>query len=356
MLLRSLLLLTVLLGTRPLAGYSASEQTHRLRDKLLFLCHFHKAGGTSMIHFMQDYGLQGIHDVGAHKKPPLSWLPGPKHKHPSTKYKKTFAASAPNASRGVLGIWSSDQLLVRSTVNGSQIDATPAGDPSFYWDVYSTGVDLVVTEYNFLQPPQFEAMKTAADFVAMVRDPWGRFHSTFEKELDQLCVGGQNKHRHEISRKAQKCLEEHRLVDWVKLPLGMPKSSPRTRQFPGMLAPNYYTRMLNGLLDQPRVAMNASHLQLAKTVIAQFDLLLYLEMNTSRRDGAFDSFFPDSAERGVRLGTKSNNFLKQVPGYSTIQQANLLAKPAFDELNVLDNELYAFIKDLVDTRPLAARS
>lgn len=305
-----------------------------------------------MIHFLQNSGLKSIHDVGAQHRHPLNLLPGPKNRHPSLKFKGYFDKNDRYANLGVLGLWSSDQLLVRSIVNGTPIDPAESGNPAFYEALYQQGVDMVVMEYNFLQPSAFIGMHETVEFITMFRDPWARYRSTYEKELDQYCVGGKHAHKKNIQESARKCLrrEQNRLDHWMYLPNGLPPSSRRNRQFPGMLAPNYYIRMLNGLLDQPTLELNNSHLEAAMEVLLKFDTILYLEMNESIRDAVLRSLFSTVPDKTVSLPSKSNNYLKELPLYETIHKESLNARQYFEEHNKLDRQLYNYAITVVEAR------
>ena len=114
-----------------------------------------------------------------------------------------------------------------------------AGDPEFWDGLKSKGKDFVSLEGNFLTPDQMKnSSKSCIHFLTTLRDPWRRFRSTYERELWLAC---QDKRE---GAEREDCIAQNSLSKWMQ---EREYQFPRHSLWGGILAPNYYIRMLNGI-------------------------------------------------------------------------------------------------------------
>jgi len=119
------------------------------------------------------------------------------------------------------------------------------------------------------------------------------------------------------------------------------------------LYPNYYVRMLNGMADSCDTLLTRDHLEVAKSVLASFDVVLILEDPSSSLEHIF-KFLGDFSkseakkvrDRAVSMPKLSSNLLKKMPFYEEIRASIDAMKTLFENENGLDIELYQFAIDL----------
>eukprot|EP00980_Cylindrotheca_fusiformis_P014751 scaffold4019_cov69-Cylindrotheca_fusiformis.AAC.1 len=197
----------------------ASNDNHYRRKCMLIYIHFHKSGGTSMVEFMEnELKLKNRYRFSLRGKP---------------KRGKDLSFRA-NSANG---------LLIFSTANRATIARHRAGQPQFWQNLRRSGSDFLSLEYNFLTPEQFDNLSDSCiQFWTYIRDPWRRFRSTYERELQTECQNVKNNARN-------KCVSENSLENWMK-PNNIKRQYPRNNIWGGILHPNYYVRMLNGINDR----------------------------------------------------------------------------------------------------------
>jgi hypothetical protein len=289
---------------------------HFHEDCHLIYVHFHKAGGTSMVNFMQEQmNLKNIQQGRA-----IDAIPeGP------------------------------DLVIYRPWTHGIRISSVSevgtlehrAGQPKFWTNLKKRGCDFVSLEYNFLTPPQFDSVfSSCIQFWTILRDPWRRFRSTYEREVQMECG---NKKKYEDEDDRANCTSKNSLEEWMKTG-NLPKQFPRKNSWGGTLYPNYYVRMLNGINDRRSVAkqvpLTEFHLEQAKSVLRRFDLVLLLENQTDTLS-RMDHFFNIRTD----LPKKSNNGLKAWPLYEKVVNEANKQRDLFEEQNVLDRKLYNYVKE-----------
>lgn len=293
--------------TTTVSTTSGIHDGHFHKECFLIYAHFHKAGGTSMNDVMErQLSLAGIHQST-----------------PAIVHGNDLSVNTSTA----------DGLFISSTDN--RVDSEHrAGKPEFWNNLKKRGPDFASLEFNFLTPQQFDNLADSCiQFWTVIRDPWRRFRSTYEKEL-----------QHELALTkgdipklvAKNCLEE-----WMKAG-NLEKQFPRNNIRGGILYPNFYVRMLNGVNDQvtETPVMTEFHLERAKSVLRRFDLVVLLEdrIDALRR---MKSFFNQT----IVLPKHSNNKLKHRSFYDTVVAEANEQESLFEEQNVLDRKLYDFVKD-----------
>jgi len=334
-------------------------------SRLVLFLHIHKAGGTSVLEFMKDSNYTSIYKANAHLKPPLVQL-----------------LSTNNATLPIYGLYGArcDQMQISTfpgkeipipmkcrtkqgyVPNGSKegsysslpISDTPPlqlSDSSLWRGIHAAGADYVAFEYNFLPPSVFvdffDDIRPTIASVAVLRDPWRRFHSTYQRELFRKCLSKGKKKKKKKKKKpvvdVTKCIRNNSLMAWMK-----DSSFEPNAVYPGILKPNYLVRMLNGIADQPNLTLTQDHLESAKVALEQFDLVLYTEMPQEERTAALRSFF--GTDDRAELKHISNNYLKDFPDYEKVVAMSSLWENKFYKLNAFDMELYGFAKILVERR------
>lgn len=291
-------------------GGKQTKSTRRY-DKLILFVHFHKSGGTTMISYLSnELQLTGT------KTAKEEWLEGSgmTWAHPMTH----------------------DSLWIHSINSSSTTAPHRTGEPGMWTYLYHQGLDFVSLERNFMQPSHYRTASGAFRAFTILRDPWSRFRSTYERELQLRC-------REEKEEKHIECLQKNTMEHFMKY-------SPFPRKshgFGGILYPNYYIRMLNGINDQENPPpMTRQHLETAKQILSNFELVLMLEKSDSYIRQQLNLFFGKqaSSKQQHSLPHRSNNGLKKEPMYEHIQNRTMRMKPAFDKQNQLDIELYEFVK------------
>ena len=329
---------------------------------LYIYIHFHKAGGTTMILYFNKYlKLQNVLQA-----------------------KSTITNGK-------------DVGLFKGTANGFGIYSTTwypddgsnssqnsrAGQVSFWNALHSEGVDFVSLEKNFMSPNQFHNVvlesspdvsynnnNTNIQFITMVRDPWTRFRSTYERELWLVCESWIKEIYKKQEERAQQrdatqtvtltrgktpqhhlqkqCYQANTMNIWMdnSTSISLKYQYPRRNSWGGILAPNYYVRMLNGINDQKRTAEELSlgeeHLQKAKEVLSKFHQVWILE-DPDLDEHVHDYF--NWNRRTDKLPHNSNNYLKRWQTYPEIQTDVIKEKSIFDSQNGLDIELYDYVKN-----------
>jgi len=293
-------------------------------DRLVVFLHFHKSGGSSIIKYLtKQLGMIGTASI------PQPWsLNGTKMK-------------------------GKDLILKRGSDNGLRIRSihpgiSRAGNPEFWKSsFYRQGIDFVSLEYNFVTPEQFmNSLSHVARTFTIIRDPWSRYLSTYERELVLLCQRKQKERL--ISPSTRACYGNNTLKDWFGNVV-----SPRKGRWGGILQFNFYVRFLNGINDQPKVNVTTEHLEIAKKILAGFDLVMLLEYPDELKLQKLDHFFGNQTDvANQKMPSVSNNYLKRDTMYETMHTESMKMKQLFDEHNRFDLELYDFVKnELLATQP-----
>lgn len=293
-------------------------------DLVLFL-HFHKSGGSSMIEYLRsERNWNGTESVAA--KDDIDFV-------------KQYRGKL-KIQRGQGG------LVAKSSSKFPKDSPSPLGDPAFWANFRSHDrrVDFVSMEYNFMDPSQYWNVSACCFRVlTMMRDPWERFHSTYERELYLHCRD---------SDEPTKCLQINTLQSWMN-ENSAKYTFPRRGVWGGTLHPNYYVRMLNGINDQRNVSLTREHLENAKALVSDFELVLLLEAADEHKLQQLECFLGNSSPEDVSPRSRlvmphvSNNGLKLSPMYSTIRNETAKMRATFDRLNQLDMELYKYVKENV---------
>lgn len=118
--------------------------------------------------------------------------------------------------------------------------------------------------FGWPSPENFHRLMTGFEggVVTVMRDPWSRFKSNYEKDFSECGPRCEFNTPREFAQ-----IGEH-------------------RHYGGTLysRPNFYVRMLNGLAgDHPWLRINRTHLAAAKNVLQRFDAIIFLEQNASQR-------------------------------------------------------------------------
>ncbi len=188
---------------------------------------------------------------------------------------------------------------------------------------------------NFLTPDQMRnSSKTCRYFLTTLRDPWRRFRSTYERELWLAC---QDKRE---GAEREDCIAQNSLSEWMQ---EREYQFPRHSLWGGILAPNYYIRMLNGInYDSHHEVLSEVHLEQAKSVMRRFDVVTLLE-DTRDMKNKLETFFNTTTDDD--LPSISNNYLKSWPSYETIVAKSNEQTDLFKEQNRLDLEFYNWVKE-----------
>lgn len=123
-------------------------------------------------------------------------------------------------------------------------------------------------------------------------------------------------------------------------------TGPREKEWVGILHPNYYVRMLNGIGDFPRGSIvTRDHLEKAKEVLRKFDVVMILEDPDQVNLDKMTKLFGTMDEKMPTIPKESNNGLKEHPLYRTLRR-NIIdpVQTLFREQNQLDIELYQYVK------------
>lgn len=239
-----------------------------------------------------------------------------------------------------------NNLRLKSNL-GNRIE-TRASSTSFWWSLYQRGLDFVNLEYNFLMPKDYFHVKSVFWTLTTIRNPWDRFRSTYEKELSMRCRKCKMCSNLTIS-----CYEKNNMGEWMDNHIGI-LSPQRVDNWGGILHPNYYTRMLNGLGDRPDLELDESHLDMAKRILDTFDNVLILEDTDESKLEKMMTFLGDDSDhfrnRKTRESTQfpkqSNNVLKADPMYKTVRTEIDQYQVRFEEENTLDIKLYEYAQSI----------
>ena len=307
-----------------MADYETAMVTGRHCDKLVLFLHFHKGGGTSMINYLHKRGLRTDFRVNSDPARFDEFQDG---------------------DDMILAPWKNN-LKLKSNV-GTSI-RTRASSTDFWWSLYQRGLDVVNLEYNFLMPKDYFNVTSVVRTITMLRNPWDRFRSTYEKELSTRC-----RKCRLCSNLTMTCYEDNNLGYWMSDYKGV-LSEQRVDNWGGILHPNYYTRMLNGLGDVPDLELNKSHLETAKRVLDTFDNVLILEDTDESKMHKVRNFLGNDAivnsdgtiKEGTLFPTKSNNLLKNDPLYKKVREIIDHYQDLFDKRNELDIELYEYARSI----------
>eukprot|EP00957_Ditylum_brightwellii_P082462 6269743-Ditylum_brightwellii.AAC.2 len=246
-----------------------------------------------------------------------------------------------------LSVWSCNLRLTNNWVSKGKDNVSRASSTDFWWSLYQRGLDIVNLEYNFLLPEDYFKVQSELWTVTMLCNPWDRFQSTYKKELSRRCRKCEDV---KCTNLTETCYEENNMEMWMYHGTGI-QSKEQRRRWGGILSPNYYTRMLNGLGDVHDAELTQSHLDTAKKVLGTFDHVLILEMPDASKIEKLNAFLGDDINdrklKGrVGFPSQSNNILKEDPMYRTIRNKIDKHKGLFEEQNKLDIELYAYAKEL----------
>eukprot|EP00559_Dactyliosolen_fragilissimus_P000125 CAMPEP_0184873724 /NCGR_PEP_ID=MMETSP0580-20130426/41999_1 /TAXON_ID=1118495 /ORGANISM="Dactyliosolen fragilissimus" /LENGTH=607 /DNA_ID=CAMNT_0027376659 /DNA_START=1020 /DNA_END=2843 /DNA_ORIENTATION=- len=287
--------------------------TGRLCNQLVVFLHFHKGGGTSMIEFMHSKGLRT--DFRINSDP-----------HRFNEFQDTediFVAKYKN------------NLRLKNNIASMEGTSSRASSTEFWWSLYERGLDVVNLEFNFLLPEHYFNVKSVLWTLTMLRNPWDRFRSTYERELSMRCS----------KNFTVSCYENYNLETWFKNGTGI-LTEKRFELWGGILHPNYYTRMLNGMADLPHIQLNKSHLDIAKHVLSTFNHVLILEDLEESNMQKLTTIFGRNSTGEDSFPSLSNNSLKNDPMYATIREVIDGYKSIFDDQNILDIELYAYARSI----------
>eukprot|EP00980_Cylindrotheca_fusiformis_P015301 scaffold4266_cov83-Cylindrotheca_fusiformis.AAC.6 len=300
---------------------------------LLIYVHFHKAGGSSMINFMEkEVGLAGVDILYDNQSNIFSNGPD-----------LAIRKKSPNGLI-VVSSSSSSPSMTNDNNDDPAAEHHRAGKLEFWTNLKKHGCGFVSLEYNFLTPTQFEKVISndnghhrhdeCIQFWTLLRDPWSRFRSTYERELQMRCQ----------REKYTDCISNNTLEEWMK-PKNLAMQYPRNGKFGGTLYPNYYVRMLNGINDRVQeMVLTEFHLEQAKSVLRRFDLVVLLEnQNETTTRTRINRYFNLTANNA--LPKKSNNNLKKWSIYQNIVESANKQRDLFERQNTWDRKLYDFIKD-----------
>jgi len=207
-----------------------------------------------------------------------------------------------------------------------------AGDPEFWKNLKLQGNEFVSLESDFLTPDQMKNIShSCIHFVTIVRDPWSRFRSTYERELFLKYIG----------LRRGLCVAKNSLDKWMKEE-NTNHQYPRENAWGGTLSPNYYIRMLNGInSDTNHQELTDFHLEQAKSIMRRFDVVALLEDATDMKN-KIDTFFGATSDD---LPVISNNQLKKWPSYQAIVAKANKQRGLFEEQNLLDRQFYNWVKE-----------
>ena len=121
--------------------------------------------------------------------------------------------------------------------------------------------------------------------------------------------------------------------------------SKRLEQWVGILYPNYYVRMLNGVGDwPPKTRLTRDHLEKAKAVLNTFDAVLVLEDTDDINMQKLHGIFGKTSEEVDPMPNVTNNLLKFDQMYGLISKETAAMKRLFEDQNQLDIELYNYAR------------
>ena len=167
------------------------------------------------------------------------------------------------------------------------------------------------------------------------------------RELEIHCKKQPNR------KKLAKCMWNYSLEKWMKDHKGV-MHEDRVKLWGGILYPNYYVRMLNGIGDAPRTNLTRGHLEKAKQVLDSFDSVLVLEDGDEANLAKLQELLGNevglvqnrkwASKIAVKIPKTSNNELKNDREYKKLRARMDYMKPLFDKMNQLDLELYEYAK------------
>jgi len=281
----------------------------RVCDKLTLFLHFHKAGGTSIISYLNSNGI-----TSKITKRELQ--------------KRTIQ----HYNNGLLYLQDWNMLKLSSK------EDTALSNPNFWNEYYSNGIDMVNLEYNYLLPQVSQKLNNNAVVykLTQLREPWNRYRSTYERELWMKC------HNKNVT-----CEEDNTLKNWMVNHTGVFHNN-RYTLWPGILDDNYYVRMLNGISDRVVDKDNLitrDHLEVAKKVLDTFDTVLILEDGEKVNINKIWNHFGGRNRQQLfekKMPKESNNYLKKNERYNEIRSKSDEMRLLFNERNQLDIELYQY--------------
>ena len=200
----------------------------RYCDKLVVVLQFQKSGRTSIIEYLHALGMRSDLRVNYD----LSRFPD--HIY----WRGTDVEASPKF----------ENLRIHSQSNLKKM----ASRPSFWRSLHDRGLDFVSLEYNFMIPQQFFSIKTTIWGVISMSRPWDRFLSTYERELWRGCLNNKS------VDDTKNCIEEYSLERWMANGTGEP-TKEREQFWKRYFSPNYYVKMLNGVVDQDDFSPTRHH-------------------------------------------------------------------------------------------------
>jgi hypothetical protein len=327
-----------------LARNAASPAARRF-DKLVVILHFHKAGGTSFNQRFVDAGMLGLtnkqHKTGGGIMANSSGSSGS-----SSGERRASGRRATTSSAATLNV--DNNFYFRQ----SGIFA----DPALYTGLFDKGVDFVDFENSFVPLEALDAVRPHIHLVTSIRDPWRRWASTYEREIENGC----KRHMREQylpcmeAMTAASCLEQPLNCSSLSLPaLG----KIMMLKHPSVLNPNLYNKHIHSRLDAETASFRPvayGELLQAKRVLASCDLIFTLEPESAAaREAALRAFMRGPVPPARRI---SNNQLRDGEGQLTDIGARVVgpgaksapapAKERFVALAAADQELYDYGAEL----------
>ena len=358
-------------------AYTNHTSSGEAGQRIVLFVHFHKAGGTSMIHEFRDNGYQyWNHNMNGN--PYGSWS---SKKEDDTKptvsdqlCRQINTKQQPPRNAELVQFWRYSRPQFEAFLrDGRRQQVWPycLQEPERIEDPpreARNGVEFVAMEWNFLMADHFfnkDYLRDQAniDVITILRDPYDRFLSNFHFQLDNI---GNNyndpmewahldlirkKGHYKAFVKPNKRVEHLPHYQYGEI-------TPHSLYFSvNYNKPNYYTAFLNGLaentdetgdtsvrfdFDYYAFGLNRTHLDIAKERLESiFDAVLILERPETH--GQLDPWFAFLGEESARKQYPHRNGNRSTKRSKTEQN---FTREEFYRYNALDKELYDFALEL----------
>ena len=344
-------------------------------QRIVLFVHFHKAGGTSMIHQFRDIGYQ-LWNHQANGNPYGSWSSKKDDKKQTVSDQLCHQINEkqqPPRNAELVQFWRYSRPQFEAFLRdgrSQQLWPYCLPEPERIEDPQRearNGVEFVSMEWNFLMSDHFfkkDYLRNQAkiDVITILRDPYDRFLSNFHFQWDNI---GNNyddpmewAHLDLIRKKGNTIsfVKPNKRVEHLPH-YQYGEITPHSLYFSvNYNKPNYYTAFLNGLaentddtgdtsvsfdFDYYAFGLNRTHLDIAKQRLESiFDAVLILERPETH--GQLDQWFAflgESAKKHFphRNGNLSTKWSKTEQNFT---------REEFYRYNALDKELYDFALEL----------
>jgi hypothetical protein len=364
-------------------AYNTTFTSDEVEQRIVLFVHFHKAGGTSMIHKFQNGGYQSwnqqTNGIPLRLPPPKKGEGRRNHGNNHTEGDQLCRKRYIHGKAEMLQFWRYSRPQFEAFLrDGRSQQPWPyclprperTEDPK---REAHNGVEFVSLEWNFLVSDHFfnkDYLRNQAkiDVITILRDPYDRFISNFYFPLDNPGINYDDPMKWAHLDLIQKNGKYNSFVKPNKRKVHLPhyqygEKIPHSFHFSvNYNKPNYYTAFLNGLAENTDDAgddsvrfdfeyyafgLNRTHLDIAKQRLESiFDAILILERPETH--GQLDRWFAflGETDNSYYPHRNKNDMTHMKKKSRAVYHPLNFTREEFYRYNALDKELYDFALEL----------